>query len=99
HERVQVSGEPGGSWTLNIGAQGTVIGPAISLWPGATFSTIPETPVDDGRCIVGARITPVEGAPGRWRYEYAVYNHDMGRAVQAFSIPAGTATITGAGFS
>ncbi|MGE3109111.1 MAG: GC-type dockerin domain-anchored protein [Phycisphaerales bacterium] len=96
-EPVTVSGAPGGTWTFGTSAA-SENGPAIFSWTGAEFSVIPSSDslTDDGRCIVGYRATPNQD--GTWHYEYAVYNHDMNRGVQAFSVPVGGAAITNAGF-
>lgn len=96
-EPVSVAGAPGGTWTFGTGAVSTN-GPAIYSWTGAQFSTIPpsDSLTDDGRCIAGYRVTSTGN--GTWHYEYALYNHDMQRGVQAFSIPVGAASISGIGF-
>ncbi|MBC7835178.1 MAG: hypothetical protein H7Y88_08765 [Phycisphaerales bacterium] len=97
-EPVAVSGTPGGTWNFNIGGAATQIGPAINGWPASTRTTIPETPVDDGRCILATRVT--DNGDGTWHYEFALYNHDMDRGVRTFSVPARPATtITNIGFS
>ncbi len=89
-EPVTISGAPGGTWTFFLGGSGTVIGPAITAWPGATISIIPDDPVDDGRVFVAAKA--IDRGDGTWRYEYAIYNHDLDRAVGSFSVPLGRAT-------
>ncbi len=97
-EPVTISGSPGGTWTFDLGGSGTVIGPAVMAWPGATISTIPQDPVDDGRVFVAA--SAADNGDGTWRYEYAIYNHDLDRAVGSFSVPLGPATtVSNAGFS
>ncbi len=35
----------------------------------------------------------IDNRDGTWRYEYAVYNHDLDRAVGSFSVPLGPGTI------
>ena len=97
-EPVTISGAPGGTWTFNLGGSGTVIGPAIMAWPGATISIIPDDPVDDGRVYVAAKA--IDNGDGTWRYEYAIYNHDLDRAVGSFSVPLGRATtVSNTGFN
>ena len=89
-EPVTILGVPGGTWTFFLGGSGTVTGPAIMAWPGATVSIIPDDPVDDGRVFVAAKA--IDNGDGTWRYEYAIYNHDLDRAVGSFSVPLGRAT-------
>ncbi len=97
-EPVTISGAPGGTWTFNLGGSATVTGPAIMAWPGATVSIIPEDPADDGRVFVAAKA--IDNRDGTWRYEYAVYNLDLDRAVRSFSIPLDPATtVNNTGFA
>ncbi len=97
-EQVQVSGTPGGAWTLDISAQAGSNGPAILAWAGASRTVIPAQTVDDGRCILAVRAT--DNRDGTWRYEYALYNLDMDRGVSGFAIPLDPATtVTNIGFS
>ena len=90
-EPVTISGVPGGTWTFNLGGSGTVIGPAVSGWPGATISIMPQDPVDDGRVVVAGKA--IDNGDGTWRYEYAIYNHDLDRGVGSLSVPLGPDTI------
>jgi hypothetical protein len=96
-EQVGVTGAAGGTWTFDTSAP-SVTGPAILSWTGAQFAAIPSSDslTTDGRCILGCKVTAL--APGMWHYEYALYNHDMARAVRAFSVPVGGATISNIGF-
>ncbi len=97
-EPVTISGAPGGTWTFNLGGSATVTGPAIMAWPGATVSIIPEDPADDGRVFVAAKA--IDNRDGTWRYEYAVYNLDLDRAVRSFSVPLDAATtVSNTGFA
>lgn len=97
HEPVGVSGIPGGTWSFSVGGGQTSLGSAINAWPGASVSVLPEQPVDDGRVYLGAKATDL--GDGTWRYEYAMFNLDMSRAVGAFSLPVGAdAALTGVGF-
>jgi hypothetical protein len=95
HRRVNITGSPGGTWgTALTGA--TITGPITQSWPGASTVTIPAAPVDDGRCIVAGKARLL--SPGVYRFEYAVYNHDMNRAVRTFSVSVGAnTTITNIG--
>jgi hypothetical protein len=71
--------------------------PAILAWTGATFATIQPDPVNDGIGIVGYKVT--NPSAGVWHYEYAVYNQNLDRAIQSFSVPVGNgATLSNVGF-
>ncbi len=59
--------------------------PAITAWTGATLVQFEPDPGNDGIGIVGYKVTNT--APGVWHYEYAVYNENLDRGVQSFSIP------------
>ncbi|MCH8152917.1 MAG: hypothetical protein IH830_11165 [Planctomycetes bacterium] len=97
-ESVAVSGTPGATWSFDIGAAGTQIGPALEAWPGATRTVIPEDPVDDGRAILAVKVA--DNGDGTWHYEYALYNHDLDRAIGSLSIPVGRrTTVRNVGFS
>jgi hypothetical protein len=58
--------------------------PAIDAWTGATLR--PFRPSDtDGVGIVGYKVT--NPSSGVWRYEYAIYNQNLDRGIQSFSLP------------
>ncbi len=59
--------------------------PAIEAWPGATINQIQPDPGNDGIGLVGCKVT--NPSPGVWHYEYAVYNQNLDRAIQSFSVP------------
>ncbi|HQZ95718.1 MAG TPA: dockerin type I repeat-containing protein [Pyrinomonadaceae bacterium] len=70
---------------------------AINAWTGATFESIEPDPTQDGIGIVGYKVT--NPSPGVWHYEYAVYNQNLDRGIQSFSIPVGAGvTISNVGF-
>ena len=71
--------------------------PAIAAWTGATTVEIrPEQGVD-GIGSVGYKVT--NPSPGVWHYEYAIYNQNIDRAIQLFSVPTGSGvTISNVGF-
>ncbi|MBI1850576.1 MAG: hypothetical protein HYR85_09560 [Planctomycetes bacterium] len=94
---VLVSGAPGGTWTFDFAGASPRLGSAIEAWSGALLTTIPSTPVDDGRCVLAARIT--DNGDGTWHYSYAIANVDMDRQVEAFNLPVAADTaITNATF-
>jgi hypothetical protein len=71
--------------------------PAVHAWTGATINPIEPEPGVDGRAFMAYKVTgPVAGV---YHYEYAIYNENLDRAIQSFSIPLGCAvTLTNLGF-
>jgi hypothetical protein len=63
---------------------------AINAWPGATINPIEPEPGTDGRAFVACRVT--NPSAGVWHYEYAIYNENLDRAIQSFSVPLGCGT-------
>ena len=63
--------------------------PAINAWPGATIQTIEPEPGVDGRAFIAYKVTGAAGLPGIWYYEYAIYNENLDRGIQSFSVPGG----------
>ncbi len=73
----------GSSWTVSTSG-GSVQGPVLTQWTGAT-TDIGGNGTDDGRFMVGVNVTgPVDG---KWHYEYAVQNIDNSRGAATFRIP------------
>lgn len=70
---------------------------AINAWTGATIVPIEPDPGNDGIGAVVYKVTNT--APGVWHYEYAVYNQNLDRAIQSFSVPiAAGVTVSNIGF-
>jgi hypothetical protein len=70
---------------------------AVTAWTGATLVQMEPDPGNDGIGTVGYKVT--NPSPGVWHYEYAVYNQNMDRGIQSFSIPVGNGvTLTNVGF-
>jgi len=62
--------------------------PAITAWTGATVSNpIQPDPGNDGIWFMGYKVT--NPSAGVWHYEYALYNQNLDRAIQSFSVPSG----------
>ncbi len=61
--------------------------PAIAAWTGATVNQIQPDPGNDGICFIGYKVTNLSA--GLWHYEYALYNENLDRAIQSFSVPLG----------
>jgi len=70
---------------------------ALTAWTGATINTIEPVPGTDGRAHIAYKVTgPVAGV---WHYEYAVYNENLDRSIQSFSVPLGCGTtVSNTGF-
>jgi hypothetical protein len=98
HRAVAVSGTAGGTYAFTLLGGPMQEQPAIFAWEGAGFSEIIPAPDEDGRAWLACKVT-VAGA-GFWRYEYAVYNENLDRAVGGLRIPIVPGTIVGTvGFS
>lgn len=70
---------------------------AVNAWPGATFVEVKPDPGNDGVAIVAYKVTNT--SPGVWHYEYAVYNQNLDRGIQSFTVPAGAGvTLSNIGF-
>ncbi|HSS19128.1 MAG TPA: Calx-beta domain-containing protein [Pyrinomonadaceae bacterium] len=70
---------------------------AIAAWTGASIKDFTPDPGNDGIGFIGYKVT--NPSPGVWHYEYAVYNQNLDRAIQSFSIPLGNGiTLTNLGF-
>jgi hypothetical protein len=71
--------------------------PAINAWTGATINPIEPEPGIDGRAFIAWKVTgPIAGV---WHYEYALYNMNLDRAIQSFSVPlGGQITVSNLGF-
>jgi hypothetical protein len=60
---------------------------AINAWTGATVNLFEPDPGNDGIGSIGWKVT--NPSAGVWHYEYAVYNQNLDRAIQLFSVPLG----------
>ncbi len=60
---------------------------AIVAWTGSTQVTINPAPGVDGIATVAYKVT--NPSSGVWHYEYAIYNQNLDRAIQSFSVPIG----------
>ncbi len=79
----------GGPTTFSFGAIGSTMReqPAIFAWPGATLVRAEPDPGNDGIWFMGFKVT--NPSAGVWHYEYALYNENLDRAIQSFSVPLG----------
>ena len=90
---------PSGTTNFSFGAVGATVRtqPAINAWTGATRNTFEPDPGNDGIGVVGYKVT--NPSAGVWRYEYAVYNQNLDRSIQSFSVPLGCGvTVSNLGF-
>ena len=70
---------------------------AIAAWTGANVKQFEPDPGNDGIGFVGYKVT--NPSPGVWHYEYVVYNQNLDRAIQSFSVPLGAGiTLSNVGF-
>jgi hypothetical protein len=70
---------------------------AIVAWTGATLAEIRPDPGNDGIGFIGYKVT--QTSTGVWHYEYAVYNQNLDRGIQSFSVPTGSgASLNNIGF-
>jgi hypothetical protein len=70
---------------------------AVRAWTGATINQIQPDAANDGIGLVGFKVT--NPSAGVWHYEYAVYNQNMDRGIQSFTVPLGCGmNITNIGF-
>ena len=86
YERYNVSGGP---TSFTFSAVGSTVReqPAIMAWTGATVTQLEPDPGNDGIWFMGYKIT--NPAAGVWHYEYALYNQNLDRSIQSFSVPLG----------
>ncbi len=66
---------------------------AVNAWTGATINPIEPEPGVDGRAFIAYKVT--NPSAGVWHYEYALYNENLDRAIQSFSVPLGCAITVG----
>jgi hypothetical protein len=59
--------------------------PAIRAWTGATVNRLEPDSGNDGFWFMGYKVT--NPSAGVWHYEYALYNMNLDRAIQSFSVP------------
>ncbi len=85
YRRFNVSGTT--SFTFSEVGQTVRMTPAVNAWTGATINPIEPEPGVDGRAFIAYKVTgPVSGV---WHYEYAIYNENLDRGIQSFTVPLG----------
>src|SRR5207302_1381136 len=78
-----------GTTSFTFAAVGNLVRamPAITTWTGATINSFEPAPGLDGIGYIGYKVT--NPSAGVWHYEYAIYNMNLDRAIQSFSVPLG----------
>ena len=81
-----------GTTNFSFAAVGSTVRmqPAIQAWvpTGATVNQLEPDPGIDGIWFMGYKVT--NPSTGVWHYEYALYNMNLDRAIQSFSVPLGS---------
>jgi hypothetical protein len=67
--------------------------PAIYAWPDATVVQIEPDPGNDGIGLVAYKVS--NPSPGLYRYEYAIFNQNLDRSIQSFSVPLANDAVLG----
>jgi len=93
HRQFLVTGTT--SFTFSPVGQTQRMQPAIRGWTGATIIQVQPDPGNDGVALLGYKVT--NPSPGVWHYEYAIYNENLDRSIQSFSVPV-QGTISNIGF-
>jgi hypothetical protein len=88
YKKYAVSGGPT-NFVFNQAGNTVQMQPAIEAWvtTGATVNQLEPDPGNDGIWFMGYKVT--NPSPGVWHYEYALYNQNLDRAIQSFSVPLG----------
>ena len=86
YRRFNVNGGPN-NFTFSPVGSTIRMQPAIMAWAGATVSQAEPDPGNDGIWFMGYKVT--NPSAGVWHYEYAVYNENLDRGIQSFSVPLG----------
>jgi hypothetical protein len=84
------------SFTFSAVASTVLRRPAFMAWTGTTINQIEPDPGNDGLWFIAYKVT--NPSQGVWHYEYALYNENLDRAIQSFSVPFGVANISNIGF-
>jgi hypothetical protein len=84
YRNFNVGGSPP-NFTFSPNGDTVRMQPAIGAWTGATVTQEQPDPGNDGIWFMGYKVT--NPAQGVWHYEYAVYNENLDRGIQSFSVP------------
>jgi len=88
YKKFTVSGGPT-NFIFNQAGNTVRMQAAIQAWAdtGATVQQVEPDPGNDGVFFVGYKVTGPNN--GVWHYEYAIFNMNLDRAIQSFSVPLG----------
>jgi len=89
YRRLNVAGTT--SFTFTAVGSTVRTAPAIGAWTGATINPIEPEPGVDGRAFIAWKVT--SAIPSLWHYDYAIYNQNLDRGIQAFTVPLGCGTM------
>ncbi len=87
YRRFNVSGS-GDNYTFSSSGSTVRMQGAINAWQtlgGATVNQIEPDPGNDGIWFMGYKVS--NPTTGVWHYEYALYNQNLDRGIQSFSVP------------
>jgi len=87
YRRFNVSGS-GDNYTFSSSGSTVRMQAAIKAWQtlgGATVNQIEPDPGNDGIWFMGYKVS--NPTTGVWHYEYALYNQNLDRGIQSFSVP------------
>lgn len=84
YRQFTVSGS-GDNYTFAIAGSTMRTQPAIMAWTNATVNQYEPDPGNDGIWFIGYKVT--NPTTGVWHYEYALYNENLDRGIQSFSVP------------
>ena len=86
YRQFSVSGGPS-TFTFSPVGSTFRMQPAIMAWADATVNQVQPDPGNDGIWFMGYKVT--NPTTGVWHYEYALYNENLDRSIQSFSVPLG----------
>ena len=86
YRQFTVNGGPT-NFTFSPAASTVRMQPAIMAWTGATVNQYQPDPGTDGIWFMGYKVT--NPTTGVWHYEYALFNENLDRGIQSFSVPLG----------
>ena len=75
----------GDSFTFSAVGSTTRMQPAINAWTSATVAQLEPDPGNDGLWFMGYKVT--NPSAGVYHYEYSLYNQNLDRSIQSFSVP------------
>jgi hypothetical protein len=86
YRKFVVSGGPS-NFTFSPADSTVRMKPAVMAWAdtGATVGRVEPDPGKDGIWFMGYKVS--NPSPGVWHYEYALYNENLDRGIQSFSVP------------